>query len=68
MISPLPGSLILGALLIILVLLRDWPRFLCGVALAGCALPLFITTSAPLVRSVVAVFTTVSLIKALHFT
>jgi hypothetical protein len=67
MISPLPGSLILGGLLIILVLLRDWPRLLCGVALAGCALPFFISTSAPLVRSVMAVFTTISLIKALQF-
>lgn len=67
MISPYPGLLALPALAALLVLLRNWPRLLCGVALAGCAVPFFIPTSAPLLRAFALVFTCMQLVKALQF-
>jgi hypothetical protein len=65
--SIVPCLLLLAALPLVLALLRDWPRLLCGVALAGCALPFFLPTSAPLLRSVAALGTGMLLIKALQF-
>ena len=44
MISIADGLLALAVLVMILVLLRDRPRFLCGAALAGFALPFFLPT------------------------
>jgi len=67
MISPVPGLLALAALPVILVLLRNWPRLLCGVALVGCALPFFLPTAEPLLRSGTVVFTCLFLFKALQF-
>ena len=67
MLSPLSGSLTFEALLVILVLLRDWPRLLCAVAMAGCALPFYISPSAPLWRSVAMAVTCFLLVKALQF-
>jgi hypothetical protein len=65
--SPVAGSLVLAALALILFLLRDWPRILCAVALAGCALPFFLPPSAPLLRAFAAVLTCLLLVKALQF-
>lgn len=67
MIPLYPGLLTLAALPVILVLLRNWPRLLCVVALAGCALPFLMSTAEPLLRSVTFVFTCFLLIKALQF-
>jgi hypothetical protein len=50
-----------------LVLLRNWPRLLCSVALAGCAIPFLLPTSEPLLRSVAVIFTCGLLIRALQF-
>lgn len=67
MIPLVPGLLTLAALPVILVLLRDRPRLLRGVALAGCALPFFMSTAEPLLRGGAAVFTCLFLFKALQF-
>ena len=61
------GLLALVVLPVALVFLRERPRLLCGVALAGCALPFFLPTTAPLWRSIAAVFTSLFFIKTLQF-
>lgn len=66
MISLVPGLLALTALPLGLVLLRDRPRILCGVALAGCAVPFLLPVSAPLWRAIALVFTSFFLIKVLQ--
>ena len=66
--TPLSSSLCaLVSLSVILVALRNWPRLVCLVALAGCALPFFLPVSEPLLRSVTLVFSCSLLIKALQF-
>lgn len=67
MIPLIPGLLLMAALPFTLALLRDWPRLLCGVALAGCALPFFLPMSAPFSRTFAAAFTCLFLIKGLQF-
>jgi hypothetical protein len=67
MLPLIPGLFALVGLLVVLTLLRDWPRLLCFVAMAGCALPFFLPTSEPLWRSVALVLTHFALIKALQF-
>ena len=67
MTSIVYGLLLFAALPPALALLRHWPRILCGVALAGCALPFFLPTTAPLWRSIAVVFTSIFFIKALQF-
>ncbi len=66
----IPLSTSLCALVVLpflLVLLRNWPRFLCLMALAGCAIPFLLPASEPLWRSGTFVFTCFLLIKALQF-
>lgn len=66
--SPLSTSLCaLVVLPVMLVLLRNWPRLLCLVALAGCALPFFLPRSEPLLRSFAMAFTCFLLVKGLQF-
>lgn len=66
--TPLSSSLCaLVSLSVILIALRNWPRLVCLVALAGCALPFFLPASEPLLRSVTLVFSCFLLIKALQF-
>ncbi len=67
MSPPSPSLCALVALPVLLVLLMNWPRLLCLVALAGCALPFFLPVSEPLLRSVTFVFTCFLLFKALQF-
>lgn len=67
MIPLVPGLLTLAVLPVFLVLLRDRPRLLRSVALAGCALPFLMPTSEPLLRSVTFAVTFLFLIKALQF-
>ncbi len=67
MTSIVPGLLLLAALPFALALLRDWPRLLCGVALASCALPFFLPLSAPFSRCFAAIFTCLFLVKSLQF-
>jgi hypothetical protein len=61
-----PGLLALTALPLALVLLRNRPRSLCLVALAGCVLPFFLPASEPLLRGAALVFTCLFLFKALQ--
>jgi hypothetical protein len=67
MIPLSPGLCALVALPVMLVLLRNWPRLLCAVALAGCAIPFFLAESGPLFRSFSAALVCFLLIKALQF-
>ena len=61
------GQCALLALPVTLALLRNWPRLLCSVAVAGCAIPFFLPVSGPLFRFVAMLFTCGMLIKALQF-
>jgi len=65
MLPPVPGAIALAILPVLLILLRNWPRLLCGVALVGCALPFFLTAATPVQRLVTFLFTSLFLIKAL---
>jgi hypothetical protein len=67
MISVFAGLLAVAALPGCLLLLRHWPRLMCGAALAGCGLPLLLPTSAPMWRTLTAVATSIILIKSLIF-
>lgn len=62
-----PSLCALVALPVTVVLLRNWPRLLCLVALAGCALPFFLPRSEPLWRSFALAFTFFLVVKALYF-
>jgi hypothetical protein len=67
MIPLVHGWLLIAALPLALTLLRAWPRVLCGVAMAGCALPFFLPASAPLLRAFALALSFLFLIKALMF-
>lgn len=66
MIPVVPGLLALAALPATLVLLRDRPRLMCVVALAGCVVPFFLPTSEPLLRASAAILACLFLVKALQ--
>lgn len=59
--------LAIAATLAALILLRNRPRAMCGVALAACVLPLLLPTSDPLLRAGTALLTWLFLVKTLQF-
>jgi hypothetical protein len=66
MIPVVPGMLALAALPFTLALLRHWPRLMCGVALAACALPFLLPPSEPILRAGSA-FTWLIFVKMLQY-
>lgn len=61
-----PGFVLL-AMPTVMASLRRWPRAVCAVALATCALPFLLPLSAPFTRAAAAVVSWVFLVKALEY-